>query len=500
MSIDASHIVRVFPRVISGGSPDLETNGLLLTKSNLISASTLALSFPSAASVGDYFGIDSDEYLVADVYFASYNNKKAAPTALWIARRIDADAAAWLRSVRNIKTLAQYKAITDGGFVISVDNTALTLSALDFTAATSFSDIANTIQGALVTAGATGATVTYSSLTRAFTITSGTTGLTSEVGYASSPATGTDLAAFMGLREEDGAVLSAGVVAMTPAAQMSAILTKSQNWVSFTTAWEVDPAEALEWDAWVDYGYLYVPWTIDPTAISADSVADLASQIKEANGGRFTWPIFGELNLAAFAMGVIASVPWSQLNGTITMAFKGQAGIAPLVVDEATAVILETKGYTYMGNFATRNAQFIFTYRGGLLNSDYGYVDTYINSVWFNARLQRALMDGISNSGRTPYNPRGYTMIAAWMQDPINAALFNAAIEPGVTLNERQKSEVMNEAGLDISNELYTQGYYVQVLDPGAEVRARRQSPICNIWYTYGGAILNIEVGSTAVI
>ncbi len=500
MAIPAEHIVRIFPRVITGGSPDLETNGLLLTKSDLISASTLAISFPSAASVGDYFGIDSDEYLVADVYFASYNNKKAAPTAIWFARRIDADAPAWLRSARNTKTLAQFKAISDGGFVLSVDSTALTLSALDFTTATSFSDVALAIQGAIVTAGATGATVTYSSINRSFTITSGTTGESSEVGFASAPALGTDVAAFMGFRGQDGAVISAGASAMTPAQQMAAVLTKTQNWVSFTTAWEVDAEEAIEWDAWADYGYLYVPWTVVATATSADSTADLASQIKEANGGRYTWPIYGELDLAAFAMGVVASVPWNQLNGTITMAFKGQNGIAPLVVDESTAVILEGKGYTYMGNFATRNAQFVFSYRGALLNSDYGYVDTYINSVWFNARLQRSLMDGLSNSGRTPYNPRGYTMVAAWMQDPINAALFNAAIEPGITLNERQKSEVMNEAGLDISGELFTSGYYVQVLDPGAEVRARRGSPICNIWYTYGGAILSIEVGSTAII
>ena len=31
MAIPASHIVNVIPRVITGGSPDLELNGLLLT-------------------------------------------------------------------------------------------------------------------------------------------------------------------------------------------------------------------------------------------------------------------------------------------------------------------------------------------------------------------------------------------------------------------------------------------------------------------------------------
>ena len=123
-----------------------------------------------------------------------------------------------------------------------------------------------------------------------------------------------------------------------------------------------------------------------------------------------------------------------------------------------------------------------------------------MNSIWLNNRLQVSLMDGITSVGRVPYNTRGYTMIAAWMMDPINEARNNAAIEPGVVLSERQKSEVMNEAGLDISNELWTQGYYVQILDPGAAVRAQRGSPVVSLWYTYGGAVQRIEVASTAIL
>ena len=75
-----------------------------------------------------------------------------------------------------------------------------------------------------------------------------------------------------------------------------------------------------------------------------------------------------------------------------------------------------------------------------------------------------------------------------------------AAIEPGIVLSERQKSEVMNEAGRDISSELWTQGYYIQILDPGAAVRAQRGSPVISIWYTYGGAVQKIEVASTAIL
>jgi hypothetical protein len=498
MAIPASHIVNVIPRVITGGSPDLELNGLLLTENAIISASTMVLEFPSAAAVGAYFGVTSVEYAAADVYFTSYNNKFTAPKAFFVARRIAEAAPAWLRSARNTKTLTQYKAITDGALVISIDNTAQTVTEVDFSSAGSFSDVAAILQGKI---GSNEVSVVYSSLTGAFTITSGTAGASSEVGYASSPASGTDLAAFMGLREQDGAVVSAGMDALSVNEQMAVIRAKTENWVSFATSWEADAEEMLEWAAWANsnYGWLYVAYTTNAATVSADSVADPASALKNS-GNDHTTIIYGSLDYAAFIMGVVASIAWRRVNGTITAAFKKQSGLAPWVVDETTATILESKNCNYFGNFATRNAEFIFMYPGRLSASDYGYIDPYVNSIWLNNRLQVSLMDGITSVGRVPYNTRGYTMIAAWMMDSINEARNNAAIEPGVVLSERQKSEVMNEAGLDISNELWTQGYYVQILDPGAAVRAQRGSPIVSLWYTYGGAVQRIEVASTAIL
>lgn len=500
MAIPASHIVSIQPRVIDGGSADLELNGLLLADNPIISASTLVLKFPSTKAVGAYFGVDSVEYAAADVYFTSYNNKFTAPKAFFVARRIAEAAPAWLRGGRIAQTVAQLKTVTDGSMTISIDNTAYVITAVDFSAAGSYSDMAVKLQQAVQAQAAT-ATVAYSSLTGAFTITSGTAGEASEVGYAASTGGGTDLSALLNLTESKGAVLSSGMDAMTPNEQMAAILAKTQNWVSFTTAWETDVEEALEWAAWANtnYGWLYVPYSTSPALALADSSADAASAIKAA-GYDHTAVIAGSLEYACFVMGVVASIAWERVNGTITAAFKKQSGLAPRVMDEGTASILEEKKCNYFGNFATRNAEFVFLFPGCLSASDYGYIDPYINAVWFNNRLQVALMDGITRAGRVPYNYRGYTMIKAWMMDPIKSALNNGAIEPGVVLSERQKSEVMQEAGLDISQELFTQGYYTQVLDPGAAVRAQRGSPVISIWYTYGGAVQKIDVASTAIL
>ena len=500
MAIPASHIVEVLPRVITGGSPDLELNGLLLTDNALISASTMVLEFPSAASVGAYFGENSVEYAAADVYFTSYNNKFSAPKALFVARRIAAAAPAWLRGAKNTQTLTALKAVTSGGLTISIDSAAASITGVSLATATSFSDVATLLQTA-IRAKSANATVTYSSLTNAFTITSGKTGATSEVSFASAPATGSDLAALLNLTELKGAIVSKGMNALSVSEQMAKIRAKTENWVTFTTAWEENADAMLEWAAWANsnYGWLYVAYTTNAATAVADSSVDPASVLKNS-GNDHTTIIYGSLEYAEFIMGTVASIAWQRVNGTITAAFKKQSGLAPWVVDEGTAAILESKNCNYFGNFATRNAEFIFMYPGCMSASDYAFIDPYVNSVWLNNRLQVALLDGITSAGRVPYNVRGYTMVKAWMMDPINAARNNAAIEAGVVLSERQRSEVMNEAGLDISSELWTQGYYVQVLDPGAAVRAQRGSPVVSLWYTYGGAIQKIEVASTAIL
>ena len=109
MSIPASQIVQVNPRLLKPGGTDLEFNGLLLTESPLIPASQLVLPFPDAESVGDYFGMESPEYRAAQVYFLGYNNSFKKPRALYVASRVAEARSAWLRSGPWIGTLEQLR-------------------------------------------------------------------------------------------------------------------------------------------------------------------------------------------------------------------------------------------------------------------------------------------------------------------------------------------------------------------------------------------------------
>jgi hypothetical protein len=496
MAIPASFIVKISPRVIQGGSSTLELNGLVLSKNPLISADAAVLEFGSAKQVMAYFGADSEEYAASLVYFYGYDNKFKAPRSFFVGLRVDEAIGGWMRTGPYTGTLAQLKAVTNGAFTMTIDGTTRAMTGVNLSSAASFSDVA-----ALLTAlDNIYATVTYSSLNKSFTVTSNLTGEGKDVSFAESPSSGTDLATLLNATEALGAVKSSGSDAMSVSANIQAILGKTQNWFSVTTLWEQNIDEALELQAWSasEYGWLSVSYTTDLSTTLQTTTTDMASRMKE--GGDYACCVYGTVEYALFIMSAIASVDWNRINGTITLAFKSNSMLAPYVADESVAQVLQSKNCNYYGNFATRNAEFEFNYNGIMSDSEYIWLDSYANSVWFNNRLQVALFDGLKNTPRSPYTERGYTMIRAWMQDPIEEALRNGAIEPGVNLSEAQKSEIMNEAGLDISQELFTNGYYLQVLDPGAVVRAQRETPIISIWYTNGGAVQRLDVASTAVL
>lgn len=625
MSIPASQIVQVNPRLLKPGGTDLEFNGLLLSESPLIPASQLVLPFPDAESVGDYFGMESPEYRAAQVYFLGYNNSFKKPRALYVASRVAEARPGWLRGGPWTGTLDQLRTAGTGGLSLTVNGEPLTAENLSFAAATSYSDAARILQAALavdassgaparsavldggtidfagltpvtdgafriavggtehevtgldlsavtsplelataltgkipgveVSAGADGIvltttetggtailgyatppasgtdvsallaltqasgasetpgadavppssayglTVSWSSLTKAWQIASPTTGAESTVSYAQAPASGTDFASLLKFTEQTGAVLSPGLDAMSHSANMEAILDLTENFVCFTTVEQPTEADALalaQWASGKGVAYLYIYWDNDPKLLQPNNTATIAAALKEANVGA-TCGVWNDLAYAALIMGTAASIDWNRRNGTITFAFKSQDGLPANVVTGSDATNLKAQGMNFMGDYATRNDQFIFMYPGGMFGT-WDWIDTYLNAIWLNNALQVACMAGFEQTPRVPYNEEGYTLIRAWMQDPVNRALYSGVIDTGVTLSESQKAQLTREAGRDISGELFTDGYVIQVNDPAPAVRQQRDSPEASVWYTYGGSVHRLDIASTAVV
>lgn len=519
MAIPADMIVKVHPIVLNPGGSSLVFNGLLLSKNSLIPVSEPSelsvyipgiLQFASPSSVGKYFGYTSDEYKYAQIYFKGYDNSSRKPSLLYVGRRIDQDIAPWVMGLRVLRMSVFSGAGMDAAtFSLSFSGVPITITPLNVTAATSFSEVAQLLENAIRAAGvaavpplpaAEAVTVTYNSNNNAFVLTGGTVGTGQDITDIS----GT-LADAMGLSSALLPTFSVGVDAETEAETMERLNNTTSNWVSFSSIWEMTDDEVIAFGDWLnlyEVRYVLLPWRLDPHAPVFSDSADLVSVLKAMGMEGVACTYYEDFTLSAFISGTIASVNYRTIQGAITYAFKSQTGILPNVNDRDTAVVLRDKGWNFYGNYATANDKFIFLYQGSMTGQRWLWLDTYVNAIWLNNELQLAGMVTLTTIPRIPYAELGYTFIRAGLQGPVNRAAGpqgNGVIDVGVTLSELQKAEVIREAGMDITPDLYMYGWFLKVEDPAPEDRVERLSPNIWLWYCYGGSVHRLDINSVAI-
>lgn len=507
MTIPASRIVKVNPGVVSTGGNSLVMNGLFLTE-NLQMPTETVLSFASVAAVSAFFGPSSAESAIAAIYFAGYSNSTIKPGAILFAPYNAAVRSGFLQggSLAGL-TLTQLQALT-GTLTITFAGVALTSASISLAGATSFSNAAT-----LILAGFTDPafTVAWNAVASAFVFTSTATGASETVLFATG-----SLAAGLNLTQATGAFLSQGAVADTPATGMANAVAQSQNWSTMVTLFEPNLADKQNFAAWFneqDGEYLYVAWDSDPNASVQGNetcfgyLATLAAYngVAAVSGD----PAFAvatgttlaalALNVVAFVAGAIASINFAATNGRTTLAFLSSGSIAPTCASDQIAQNLLANGYSFYGSYATANQGFVFFYNGQMFGV-WKWINSYVQQIYLNSQFQLALMSLLTAIGSIDYAPNGYGLIRAAMLDPINAALGFGTIRTGVTLSSAQIAEVNQAAGVDAASVIQTQGYYLQILDPGAEARGNRQSPIINFWYADGEDVQQITLSSIDIL
>lgn len=487
-TIPANQLVNVLPSVVGTGGSALSLNGVFLTTNESLPAKSVT-PFATRDDVKTYFGVESDEYAAAAIYFKGFDDSNVKPGKIYFATYLATDVEAWTRGNSLNLNLAQLKALS-GNLSIDIDGTTKTAANINLSAATSFANAASIIGTAINTI------VTYDEFYKAFVIRSN-----SEVVSASTIdfATGT-LAESLLLTKAKGAILSQGAAADTPASAMDNVTQKTQNWGTFTTLFEPDSEGKVAYAKWTndqDQRYAYVMWDTDiqATQVDGESVGAYLTTM-EFDG---TIPVYGDLDKGAFVCGTAASIDFTEFNGRITFAFKGQAGIVPNVTDATMAQNLINNGYSFYGAFATATEQFNL-FQNGQITGVWRWADAYINQIYLNAQLQQAILTMLKNIKSLPYNSDGYGLIRAACLDPIKAGLNFGSIRTGIPLSEEQKTEINSAAGMRVDDILTNVGWYLQILPAAAQVRGNRTSPPMKLWYTDGGSIQKINLASIDVM
>lgn len=491
MGIPVSQLVTVNPGVVGTGGSPLSLNSVFLTSSTLVPIGAV-MPFYLAADVASFFGVGSIEATLAATYFLGFDNSNIKPGTLYFSQYNAAAVSAYARgaSLKSM-TLAQLQAL-GGVMTITVDGVLKTSTSINLTAATSFTNAAAIMTTAL------GATVTYNASLSAFTITSANTGSTSTITYAGGAGT---VAAGLGLTQATGAVLSQGAAPTTPAAAMSAIAATNQNWVCFMSTFEPVIADKLTFAAWTNaqnQRYAYVCWDTDVTATQAGNTTSFGVQITALQSDGIV-PVYLDPNVAAFICGATASIDFTQTDGRITFAHRGQSGLATSVTDASIAKNLTSNGYNFYGQYSAANNKFN-RFQTGSMPGKWKWIDAYINQVYLNSQLQLAIMSLFGSVKSIPYNNEGYTLMRAACLDPIIQGLNFGSIKTGIPLSQQQIALINQAAGLDVGSTLGQVGYYLQIQPATAQVRGLRQSPPMTLWYTDGGSIHQANLASLDVM
>lgn len=494
MAIAASRIAQVIPRVSNPGTATLEMNGLMLTQSVKIEAQKVVEAFTSAADVALFFGSDSPEYTAASAYFTGFDGSSLKPTVMFFGRHVATDVDAYTKGAAITVDWPTFLAEGNGSLTLTVDSVEYTVTDLDISGATSFSDMATLVQGAFRSLPDATAledlVVTFTSAGNAFTFTAPVNTLV---------VTGGNLEGRMGFLNP--AKISDGVKARTITETMNLIAAGTPGWVGFSTVWKASIAEALELAAWSgaqQVTTLYVNWDDDPEMLEVPGTSVIEA-LENATAEATTSCYASNPQLAAFVLGVIGSINFDGIEGSATLAFRRGPGMVVTVADTESAKILDDKKCNYYGNFATRNTQFKHFYSGRMYG-EYGWIDPYVNAIWLNTSFANSIISGFQRNNRVPYNDEGYTIVRGWLMGPVNTALRNGVIDTGITLSEAQRAEIIRDAKQDITGDLETLGYFIQIVDPGAEARGNRQSPIVNFWYTYAGSVHKLSMASIAIL
>ncbi|AXH73698.1 MAG: protein of unknown function DUF3383 [Caudoviricetes sp.] len=497
---------------IRGGVTNTSINpavcaGLFLTTNDIMPNNGVdnVKQFANLEAVGNYFGTSSTEYSLANNYFLNANNIPATAPYILFAKYIDANLAPYIRGGQKYGSaaLAALQAINAGAMGVIFDGITTSISAVDLTAAASFSAVAAAIEAKLIAAGLADATVTYSSVTKAFTISNGVITGTSTVDY--SPVS--PLATALGVTQASGAVLSQGSVALTVAENLDSYLLIAKNWKNFTTVFVPDEQFIVDACAWLntaDNTRCYVFGIVDANLLIPDNTSNIAYTLlnegyaTEGTDGKIKYsvaimPNYGESDIASFLMGIAGAVDYTRANATVSYAYKAQTGLGNIITDDTSYDALVQKGFNSYGRYNSSFNSFDFT-EDGSVGGVFLWFDFHNNQFWLVNTIQDSLAAFFAEALIVPNDSDGYSQVMGVLTGVANQGLKNRVITPGETFDPATIAVLKQQSGgIDVAAFLTQSGYYIQIVTPTPTQRANRDPLPFTFWYASAGAINKIS-------
>lgn len=446
-----------------GGGAGVRLRDLILrlfSTDTRVPANTV-IEMTSAADVGAYFGTTSPEYLRAVFYFGFISKLITAPRKIAFSRYANAAAAGRIYGATKAFAVSQFTGTSTGALKLTIGAYTADVTGLNFTGASTLSNIASTLQTAIraiVAGGAdwTAATVTYNATANRFELVGGVVG--AEAIATAAPGSGVDIRSLLGWDET--AVFSPGVAVQEPLDAFLASVQVSDNFGSFAfiptiTAAHVAAVAAQNDTYNVKFLYLH-------PMIASDAASLYAALSGYSGVACVLSPLAAEYPELLPAM-ILSATNYTRRNAVQNYMYQ-QATLTPSVQDDPTATTMDSNRVNYYGRTQTAGQFLDFFQRGVMMGLATDPVDmnTYANEMWFKDAAGAAIMGLLLSMARVSANSTGRGQLLAVLQSVIEQAVFNGTISLGKTLNTTQKLYITNLTGDAVAwQQIYRLGYWI---------------------------------------
>lgn len=426
----------------------------------------VVVEFQTPDAVGAYFGTQTEEYRRAQAYFSFISKFIRSPSTISFNRWVNSAIAPVVIGDSQPKSLADFQAISAGAIQFFVDSVSVLITGIDLTAATTFSQVASTlqttIQGGTTNTQLKTASVGYNAVTQQFTLYGGVTGSGKiEVGSYS---LGQDAGAVLGWNTS-GATFSPGQAADTAAQAVARSAAISNNFGSFayvTPAVALTTSDITEVAAWnhsQNNMYIYLV----PTTIA--SMAALFAAVKGYSGCALN--LFNQANndyAEQCAGEILAATDYGTVNATQNFMFYQFANRSVTVSDDATADLADLNRVNYIGVTQTAGQQLAFYQRGLLCGGSQDATDmnTYANEMWLKSAISREVLTLFLNSPGVSTDQDGQASLLAVIQSVLDTAKDNGVFANGKTITVQQQQYITQITGDALAwRQVATIGYWI---------------------------------------
>lgn len=355
------------------------------------------------------------------------------------------------------------------------------------------------LSGAVITAtyktvGIAGNSFTLAKSSTAITLSAGDLAggaVPSSVGFATSPGSGIDISALLGLTSSLSLALIPGFAAETPVQCAAALASASTAWYGLMFAASVMPSDnqSLSVSAFIeslDITRLYGVTTQETASYSSLSSTDLGAEMKAAGYDQSMIQFSSTSPYAVASLfGRAFSVDFTAANSTIDLMYKQEPGVIPENLTDSQAAVLQSK-----------NINVYASYNNGTQLIQYGacssgqFIDTIQGVDWFQNDVQTQVFNLLyTSTTKVPQTDAGINQLTnactAACQDAINNGFAAPGTWNGPSFGSLQTGQYLKN------------GYYVfapSVTTQSQSDRDARKSPPIQIALKLAGAVNTVNV------